>query len=899
LDVILFIAIPLKPHIDSTEKMRKTEGKPKTETPLMTQYNAVKAQFRDAVVFFRMGDFYEMFNEDAKIGSRVLGITLTSRGHGKAGDVPLAGFPHHALEGYLAKMIRSGHRVAICEQMEDPKLARGIVKRDVIQVVTPGTVIGEALLETNRNNFLSALFIQDGQCGLASADVSTGEFMVTEFASEKLLEKIQAIGPAEILTPEDQSSDIENQIRKNGIRLVVTKRDRWIFNRDYGREILTRHFGTKSLKGFGCEDLKTGLSSAGAVLNYLQETQKTDLSHIRRISRYNDSDYMNLDMATRRNLEITMSMMEGGSKGTLLSIIDRTRTPMGGRTLSGWLSRPLNTLQPIRRRLDSVEELLNDGDGRRKCIALLKSMGDIERLIAKVVTRRAAPRDLHVLSRTQSIIPEVKEILSLMTSDLISSLRSGLAPCTEVTERIGQALVENPPIGFSDGGIIRDGYSPELDELRGLAFSGKDWIAKLQKTERERTQIPSLKVGYNRVFGYYIEVTKPHLSKIPEDYIRKQTLVNAERFITPELKEMEEKVLKAEEKMAALERDLFEKLRDFVADFSEPIQANGNHIGQIDCLLSLAGIAEEFRYSKPEVNGKDAIIIEDGRHPVVEQLLTPGEPFIPNGVEIDNRENQILIITGPNMAGKSTYVRQVGLIVLLAQIGSYVPAASAKIGIVDRIFTRVGAQDNVAGGESTFLVEMNETANILNNATPKSLILLDEIGRGTSTFDGLSIAWAVAEYLHNGAGVQAKTLFATHYHELTELALILPRVKNFNVAVKEWGDHIVFLRKIIPGGCDHSYGIQVARLAGLPREVIERAREVLHNLEANELTPNELPKLAMGEHAPLMVAEPQLNMFAEEEQKLREELKKLDIDSLTPLEALQKLNEMKKHISDE
>ncbi len=864
----------------------------------MTQYNAIKAQYRDAILFFRMGDFFEMFYEDARTGAKVLGITLTSRGHGKAGDVPLAGFPHHALEGYLAKMIRAGYRVAICEQVEDPKLAKGIVKRDVIQVVTPGTVIADNLLEAKRNNYLSALFIQEENCGLASADVSTGEFIVTEFETDHLLEKLQSVHSTELLVSEDQVEAITEQIGKNQSKPIITKLDPWIFGRDYGYELLTKHFGTTSLKGFGCEDLGVGVSTAGAVLTYLKDTQKTELSHIHRIIRYGDDDFMILDEATRGNLEITTSMMSGSQEGTLLSIIDRTETPMGGRTLSAWLSRPLKQLQPIQERLDGIEEFLSDPKIRVELAHQFKDVGDLERLITKVVTRKATPRDLQALRKTLIRIPDIKNCLSEMASSLLSRVRDDLNPCEPVVQSIAEALVDSPPVTLADGGVIREGYHTELDELRQIAFSGKDWIAQLQKEERERVNIPSLKVGYNKVFGYYIEVTKPHLSKVPEDYIRKQTLVNAERFITPALKEMEEKVLSAEEKIIALESALFDQLRNEVAGFSKPIQGNGRRLGQLDSLLSLACVAEEYHYVKPKINDRDRIVIEEGRHPVVEQLLPPGEPFIPNGIEIDNEENQILIITGPNMAGKSTYIRQVGLIVLLAQIGSYVPATSATIGIVDRIFTRVGAQDNVAGGESTFLVEMNETANILNNATPKSLILLDEIGRGTSTFDGLSIAWAVAEYLHNDARVQAKTLFATHYHELTELALILPRVKNFNVAVKEWGEHIVFLRKIVPGGCDHSYGIQVARLAGLPRELIDRAKEVLHNLEANELTPNELPKLALGKHTPLKVAEPQLNMFVEEEHKLRERVKKIDVDHLTPLEALKILDELRRLLSE-
>jgi len=864
------------------------------DTPLMTQYHLVKSRHPDAVLFFRMGDFYEMFYEDARIGSMVLGIALTSRGHGKAGDVPLAGFPYHALDVYLAKMIRAGYRVAICDQIEDPKFAKGVVKRDVTQVVTPGTVIEENLLESGRNNFLSSVFIKDRSCGLASADVSTGEFSVTEFPVEKLAEEILSVGPAEILAAADQAEHIQNGLSRSGRTVLVTKRENWWFNRNAGYEMLTRHFGTSSLKGFGCEDLDTGLSAAGAVLNYLRDTQKNDLLHIRRIRRYSDNDFMILDAAARRNLEITSTLAGQEKEGTLLSILDRTRTPMGSRTLASWLSRPLKHIVPIRRRLDAVEELAGDRAVRRKIREGLKGMNDLERLIARVVTKRASPRDVSALARTLESIPDIRQPLADLKTDYPSAVRNGLEPCTDLTGRVRAALTDDPPAHLSDGGTIRQGYNTELDDLRNMSFSGKDWIARLQKTERERTGISSLKVDYNRVFGYYIEVTKPHLNKVPEGYIRKQTMVNAERFITPELKDMEEKILKAEEKSADLERRLFDALRDFVSTFSESVQENGRLLGELDCLASLADVAEEHRYVKPVVDEGGAIVIEEGRHPVVERLLPPGSPFVPNDVLLDADEQQILIITGPNMAGKSTYIRQAGLIVLLAQMGSFVPCRSARIGVVDRIFTRVGAQDNLAAGESTFLVEMNETANILNNATPKSLILLDEIGRGTSTFDGLSIAWAVAEHLHNQPRIRAKTLFATHYHELTELALILPRVKNYNVAVKEWGDHIVFLRKIVPGGCDHSYGIQVARLAGLPAEVVNRAKEILRNLEANELTPNEIPKLALGQSTALMVAEPQLDMFKVEERKVRDELRKIDVNGLTPMEALKKLDELKK-----
>jgi DNA mismatch repair protein MutS len=880
--------------------MTAVDSKTHSETPLMTQYHSVKAEHGDAVLFFRMGDFFEMFYEDAKIASKVLGLTLTTRGHGKAGDVPLAGFPHHALEIYLGKMIRAGYKVAICDQVEDPKLAKGIVKREVIQVATPGTLTEEKLLDSKKNNYLTAVFFLEDRCGIAFADVSTGEFKVTECPADRASNELESIGSSEILISEDQTERFERIRSRNGAGPTVTRRENWIFGRSYAHEMLTRHFGTASLKGFGCEDLDAGLSAAGAIYTYLKETQKNALPHIRSLKSYSGGDFMLLDAATRRNLEIAASMTGGGSEGTLLSILDRTQTPMGGRTLASWLHRPLTGIRLIRERLDAVDELVTGRDMRNDLVSRLKGMGDSERLIARIATGKAGPRDLIALKITLKKIPELKRILTDAHSDRLTAVRENLAPCGPALEAIEKTIVDDPPASLSDGGTIREGFHRELDELRVVAFSGKDWIARLQATERNRTGISSLKVGYNQVFGYYIEVTKPHLAKIPQDFIRKQTLVNAERFITPALKEMEEKILHAEEKLADLESRLFDDLRKTVAEYAGPVQDNSRLIGELDSLISFAGAGEEYRYVRPGIHEGNEIEIDEGRHPVVERLLPPGQPFIPNDVKLDNAESQVLIITGPNMAGKSTYIRQVGLIVLMAQIGCYVPAKRARIGMTDRIFTRVGAQDNVAGGESTFLVEMNETANILNNATPKSLVLLDEIGRGTSTFDGLSIAWAVAEFLHNHQGVQAKTLFATHYHELTELALILPRVKNYNVAVREWGDHIVFLRKIVPGGCDHSYGIQVARLAGLPAEVIARSKEILRNLEANELTPNRTPKLAAGGEAGWRVAEPapQLDMFAARESLLADALKKLDLDSLTPLEALKKLDELKKMISE-
>ncbi len=871
---------------------------PKKETPLMAQYNAIKAKHQDAILFFRMGDFFEMFNEDAKVGAKVLGITLTSRGHGKTGDVPLAGFPHHALEGYLAKMIRSGYRVAICEQVEDPKLAKGIVKRDVIRVVTPGTLIEENLLESRRNNYLSAISCNDTHCGLASLDVSTGEFILTELEFSRILEEIQAVSPSELLIREDQKEQIQKAIHRMSSSMIITEREPWIFGHSYGYETLIQHFGTRSLKGFGCEDLGLGISSAGAILTYAQETQKTNLTHIRQLKPYSDQDYMVLDMATRRNLEITSSLMSGGKEGTLISILDQTKTPMGGRTLSAWVQRPLKNLNQIHDRLNAVEKLMDSSGLQKQLTDQLKGMGDFERLMTRVETHRASPRDLMVLSQSLSKIPEIKSICNELDTPAIQHLHSSLNPCEDLVKQIQEALVEDPPVSLGKEPVFQKGFDPELDELRELSGSGKAWIAKLQTDERERTGISSLKIGYNKVFGYYLEVTKTHLDKVPDTFIRKQTLVNGERFITPELKEMEEKILKADERIEILERELFQELREYAARFGSAVQQNGQSLGILDALLSLSVIAGDNKFIKPEMHDGDDILIEEGRHPVVEQVLPPGDPFIPNETKLDNQSEQVLIITGPNMAGKSTYIRQVGLIVLMAQIGSFVPATKAKIGLVDRIFTRVGAQDNLAGGESTFLVEMNETANILNNATNKSLVLLDEIGRGTSTFDGLSIAWAVAEYLHSHPNVQAKTLFATHYHELTELAIILPRVKNYNVAVREWKDHIVFLRKIVPGGCDHSYGIQVARLAGLPKEVLKRAREILCNLEANELTPNEIPKLALGDHAPELHPSDQMNIFQSIESELHKAIEGLDINQMTPMEALQKISDLKDMISE-
>jgi DNA mismatch repair protein MutS len=867
-------------------------------TPLMEQYLAIKAKHKNAILFYRMGDFYEMFYDDAKVASEVLGITLTSRAHGKSAKVPLAGFPYHALDNYLTKMIRAGYRVAICEQVEDPKKAKTIVKRDVVEIVTPGTTFSDELLESKRNNYLVAIFVKNDVCAVAGADATTGEFFVSEFSKENLREQVLSLHPAEIIVCETQQNFVSQKIESD-LNSFITTRDDWIFSRDYGYEVLIEHFQTASLKGFGCEDLDAGIAAAGAVLNYLKENQKNGLQHFTQLKRRYDSDFMTIDPTTQRNLELIEPLSRRDNRGVLLAVLDFTRTAMGGRRLVNWLLNPLNQVPEINRRLDAVDEFLNNEISKRELREILGKIGDLERLLSKITTGRANARDLISLKSALTQVPKIKLELKERESKYAVHIRKKLFELNNLVDEIEKAIVENPPLAVSEGGLIRRGYNADLDHLREISFSGKDWIAQLQKTERERTTIPSLKVNFNKVFGYYIEITKSHLAKVPDDYIRKQTLVNAERFITPELKEYEEQVLNAEEKIVELEYRLFDEVRQLVSKEVKAIQDNASLIGELDCLLNFAQIALDNNYARPIIGTSDEVIIKDSRHPVVEKLLPPGETFVPNDIYLNNKTDQILIITGPNMAGKSTYLRQVGLVVLMAQIGGFVPAKSAEIGLVDKIFTRVGASDNLAGGESTFLMEMNETANILNNTTPKSLILLDEIGRGTSTFDGLSIAWAVAEYLHNQLNVAAKTLFATHYHELTELALMLPRVKNYNVAVKEWGDKVIFLRKIVEGGCDHSYGIQVAQLAGLPAKVIKRAKEVLTNLEADELTANDMPRLArpLNGHQ-IDEKTDQLDFFQKQEQQLRDKLINMDVNELTPIEALNKFFEMKKFIEE-
>ncbi len=865
-------------------------------TPLMRQYQKIKAKYPDTILLFRMGDFFETFEEDAKITSKVLGITLTKRGDGAAAEVPLAGFPHHALDTYLPKLLKAGYRVAVCEQLEDPKFAKGIVKRDVIEVVTPGVAFSEKILEKKQNNYLAAIALpyplaaSDNIVGVAFVDISTAEFGVSEFPLKHLAEQISLFSPSEILV---QKRDHETvvQLLKDHYTGIFTKVDDWVFNFDYGYELLINHFKTQSLKGFGCEELKIGIVAAGAVMNYLQETQKANLPHIKKIVPHDVSDYMVLPLSTLRNLEILTPLMEGIKDGTLFSILDRTQTPMGGRLLKKWITLPLKRLDLIKERLEAVKELIENSEIRKRAGEELTNIGDLERLIAKIATGRANPREMIALKIILSKIPKFKSILQPSTTRQLASLREGLKPLDSLVEQIARAIVDDPPLNLADGSVIRKEYSKELDELREIAFSGKEWIANLQKKERARAGIASLKVGYNNVFGYYIEVTQTHKNKVPQDYIRKQTLVNAERFITPELKEYEEKILHAEEKILLLETELFNELRRAVSEHAAAIQQNAHIIAMLDCFVSLGEVGMEYGYCCPEVNDSTRIEIRDGRHPVIERLLPPGERYISNDCIVDTEENQILIITGPNMSGKSSYLRQVGLIVLMAQIGSFVPAESAKIGLVDKIYTRVGAMDSIATGESTFLVEMNEAAHIVNTATPKSLILLDEVGRGTSTFDGISIAWALTEYLHERIG--ARTLFATHYHELNELAEIFPRIKNYKVDVREYSDKVVFLHKVTPGFADHSYGIQVAQMAGLPEEVTERAKKILQNLEGSELTVHDGSRRAKGRIAPTEV---QMTLFEMRDDKLREELKKINIEKMTSLEALNKLAELKKKL---
>lgn len=862
----------------------------------MTQYYKIKQAHPDTILLFRVGDFFETFEEDARVAAKVLGIVLTKRANGAAEDVPLAGFPHHAIDVYLPKLVRAGYRVAVCEQLENPKFAKGIVKRDVIEVITPGVAFSEKLLDHKKNNYLMSVCIKEGQTGISFCDISTGEFFTYEVEENLIRQQIESISPSEILIQKRDKEKLVPLIQKISSSIRITKIDDWVFNYEYAKELLLMQFKTVNLKGFGIQDFEAGIISSGAVLSYLQETQKANLSHLNKISAYNPSDFMILDYSTKRNLEIIFSMAEGGREGSLISILDKTETAMGSRLLKKWISAPLRKLEPIRSRQESIEGLFKHRSLRKDLLEELKGIGDLERLISKVCTGRANPREIINIKTSLKKIPAVKNLLIKAEVKNLLEIAGNLLPLEDLTERIGKAVIDSPPLSITEGGIIKSGFSDELDELRDISLHSKDWIANLQKTERERTRIQTLKVNYNKVFGYFIEISNAHKDKIPENYIRKQTLVNSERYITPELKTYEDKILHAEEKIYELESQLFNEIRLMIAQEAEAIQQNARLIGMLDCLISLADCADQYQYVKPEVYDGDELEIIEGRHPVVERILQPGERFTPNNCLMNLTADQIIILTGPNMAGKSVYLRQIGLIVLLAQIGSFVPAKKAKIGLVDRIFTRVGASDNITAGESTFLVEMQEAANILNNATSKSLILLDEIGRGTSTFDGISIAWAITEYLHENPSVAAKTLFATHYHELNEMSTIFPRIKNYKVEVREYDDKVIFLHKVNSGGADHSYGIQVAQMAGLPKFITSRAKEVLQNLESKELTPYEIKKEKLRKLKPEF--ENQISLFEFKDDEIRKEINEMEINNLTPLEALNKLSELKKKVKD-
>ncbi len=866
-----------------------------TATPLMRQYLEIKADYQDAVLFFRLGDFYEMFMEDAVLASRVLGITLTSRNKGDEDAVPLCGIPFHSSQGYIAKLVANGHKVAICEQVEDPKTAKGIVKREVVRVVTPGLVTDTDILEPKENNYLLAIAAVDETYGVAHVDITTGEFRVTQVTGLGQVEsELGSLRPRELLFADtDGGRQIQTDLTAVIDGTMVNLLPEWVFETEYAAEQLGVFFGVSGLKSFGCQDLPAAQQAASAVLYYLQQTQKDELRHIRPLQTYHTRHFMVLDDATRRNLELTATLQEGKKRGSLLGVLDRTVTAMGGRTLRHWIHYPLIDQQQINQRQNAVAELVEESLVRIEMIDALDGVYDLERLNSKIAMASANAKDLSALRASLGRLPRIDDLLAQFQCRFLQELRQQIDLMPDLLELLEKAIVDDPPFVLRDGGIIRDGYNDELDELRTVSREGKGWIARLEQEERERTDIPTLKVKYNKVFGYFIEITNRNLDRIPEDYQRKQTLSNAERFITPKLKEYEAKVLGAEERLVELEYNLFQQVRLQTAAEGRRVQQSADALAVLDALLALADLAHDRNYVRPDIDDSGVINIEAGRHPVVEGMALK-EAFVPNDVELDNEKNQLLIITGPNMAGKSTFMRQVALITLMAQIGSFVPAVKAQIGVVDRIFTRVGASDNLAKGESTFMVEMNETANILRHATGRSLIILDEIGRGTSTFDGVSIAWAVAEYLHDNQEVAAKTLFATHYHELTDLALTRERVKNYNIAVKEWNDQIIFLRKIISGGASRSYGIQVGRLAGLPEEVIRRAKEILQNLEAGEFGRSGEPRLGESRHQPKKKPASQMSLFnTDPDSVIRTRLETADLSSMTPIDAMNLLNELK------
>ena len=852
-------------------------------TPVRSQYLKIKRSYPQAVVFFRLGDFYETFDEDARLVSKELEITLTSREMGKGQRYPMAGIPYHALDNYLAKLINKGYKVAICEQMSEPKPGRGLVERDVVRVVTPGTIVEPNLLETRTNNYLASLIVENEQVGIAYIDITTSEFATTQVDVQKVPLELERLRPSEILVPRSV------QLPKSWLQIPTTQLDdRW-FELEEAQQTLMGNLSVSTLEGYGCAHLPLAIRSAGAILHYLEETQKGALGQINNLSTYSIESFMTLDSQTRRNLELFQSSRLGLTAGSLLPVIDLTKTPMGGRLLKKWLGQPLLDIEQLEQRQQTVTWFLLPQ--RAEVISLLGRLSDVERLINRVRAGIATPRELVSLRHSLEHVPTLKTILE--ADGILGWLSSELKPCDDVVALISQAIVDEPSPTVGEGNVVKSGFSVELDELRLASSNAKKYLADLERTEREKTGIKSLKVGYNKVFGYYIEVTSPHLSRVPQDYIRKQTLANGERYFTPQLKEYESLILNAETRIAELENALFRQVCRQVGDCAERIRGIAAALAQIDVLSTFAEVAVRYGYVCPKLTNDDTITIVNGRHPVVERALTD-ERFVPNDTYLSNKDAQLIILTGPNMSGKSTYLRQVALIVLLTQIGSFVPADSATIGLVDRIFTRVGLQDDLVTGQSTFMIEMVETANILNNATSKSLIILDEIGRGTSTYDGLSIAQAVAEYIHNHPRLGAKTLFATHYHELVELANFLPRIRNFSIAVSEENGKVVFLRKIIPGGADKSYGIHVAQLAGLPRAVIHRAEEVLIELERDgdaKFLQKARPR--RKEKAPIE----QIPLFGQKS-PVMDEILKLDVSSMTPLEAITKLYELQRRAKE-
>jgi DNA mismatch repair protein MutS len=842
-----------------------------TVTPLRKQYLRVKQKHPEAIVFFRLGDFYETFDEDAKVASRELDVVLTSREMGKGQRVPMAGIPHHALDNYLAKLINRGHKVAICEQLTPP--GKGLVERDVIRVVTPGTVIEPNLLDSKSNNYLASLVVEGEQAGIAYVDISTSEFATTQLPAEGVMPELERLQPSEVLIPEGTD-------HYSNLPFTKSRLDSYWFDSEIARETLLEHFNVATLEGYGCARLPLAIKAAGALTHYVKETQKETLPQLSKLATYSTDSFMTLDGQTIRNLELFQGGRWGETGHSLLSIIDLSKTAMGGRLLKNWLGHPLLDLDILNQRQESIAWFNQDSLARQKIISLLSDIADLERLVNRVSSGRVLPRELLTLRSSLEKVPDLKAAMA--DGDAVNWVSIELKPCPDIADLIARAIADEPG-DLEQGGVIREGFSPELDEIRRNSRQAKQYLAGLEQRERKRTGIKSLKVGYNRVFGYYIEVSRANLSLVPSDYIRKQTLAEAERFFTPELKEYESLILNAQEKITDMETAIFERLCQQVSAAAGQILSTARAIAQIDALCSLAEVAVRYCYAKPTLNHDDVIDIKGGRHPVVEQSVG-SDNFVPNDTYLCNDNTQLIILTGPNMSGKSTYLRQVALIILLAQIGSFVPADSANVGIVDRIFTRIGAQEDLAAGQSTFMVEMTEAANILNNATSNSFIVLDEIGRGTSTYDGLSIAWAVAEFIHNHPKLGAKTLFATHYHELVDLADILPRVKNFNVAVAEEGSKVIFLHKIIPGGTDRSYGIHVAQLAGLPRSVIARAQEVLSEMESHASQKSKVSRHKESLQIPLF----------QKDSLLADEISRLNIDSMSPLEAITKLYELKR-----